>query len=276
MASQGILSKYPGNFNDPNGTMRRFYPNDDWIDQHTEFLFDFGKVACWPTQATPQQSDVIRNLVTGKPNFLVNRTTVSDIAFREGGIFLPGQTSNYLTATNAADFRLNATLENPDFVIIYWIKRETGFTTNNYQAFLSRGSSSATADQYEIIMRTGTGGLGFEARISNGVTGSSRSLAGDVVDTYLNKTAQLAMAVENGNLITFFNGVEVARTAFAKPYNAAIPGEGKMWIGAGAGGASLKALVKRFGLTKLIPGGKSAAQRVLDDFNWNKARLNPA
>ena len=269
MPQFGQYLKAPANFVGSSAPV--FNPNDTWIDDGTQFLFDFDRVACWPTQASPATGNTTaNNLVTGNPNATIAKND-SGTVFREKGIFLPGVSGNSIQIGSSTDFEL-VTLGNPDVLYIIWIKRETGFSTGSYQNFLGRGTNTVAAN-LEFQVGTISGGVGISGSFSNGtiVSQATGTTMNNTFNALLDTTAQIALAFEGGIAKIFINGVLSVGfpVTMSKPFNDInLP----IFIGAGLGGSVLKALIKRFGMTKL-GYGKTAAERVLDDWNTNHTRL---
>lgn len=258
-------------FDFTDNTLPVFNPNDPWIDNGTEFLFDGGRLKSWPSQAAPANGATIVNLVEGKPNAEVVKTA-SNIGFRENGFDFLGVGSNQIFTGAVDDFRL-PTMGNPDFLAIVWVKRETGFSTGNFQNILGRNAANTVPDVNEWRITTGSAGVGSAQNVIGNSPAQSYGLAisDALIAPLLNTTMQLGVSVEGTVLTVFLNGQPRGTSAFLKPYNT-VSGQ-RLISGNGIGGSPLKAILKRWGFTKLNQG-KTAAQRVLEDWNANQARLN--
>lgn len=247
-----------------------FNPNDGWIDNGTQFLFDFRRTTCWPSQADPAVGTTpILNLVTGAPNASIV-VPVSGATFRENGIYFNGA-NNVMNVGSATDFELD-TLGNPDVLYIIWIKRETGFSSAGYQNFMGRGANTVAANM-EFQMGGAASGLGLNESFSNGAVSASCAggVAGTLFNSLLDTTVQVCLAFESGYCKSFINGVaQLTPSVMSKPFNNI---NRAIEVGYGVGGPSLKAIIKRLGMTKL-GYGKTAAERVLDDWNSNHVALN--
>lgn len=261
--------KAPANF--IGSSAPYFNPNDAWIDDYTEFLFDARRSACWPSQAAPVHNDIVNNLVTGKAN-MICRVSGGGMLFREGGFDLTGVATNDILTLNTTDFQLYS-LGNPDFVSFVWVKRETGFSTTNYQNIIGRGSNTAAGNsEYQIAM--GIGGVVTVTSASNGsVVTYANSASSGVISALLNTTIQLAVAVEGGRVKNYLNGVLIATSSvdFVKPFNN-LTGQA-LRLGSGVGGPQFKGIIKRWGMTRL-GNGKTAAERVAEDWEANHVGLN--
>jgi hypothetical protein len=255
-----------------DNTLPVFNPNDPFVDSSSLFLYDGGYLQSWPSQAAPANGATITNLVPEGANAEVLKTA-NNIGFREGGFDFLGVAGNAIYTGPANAFRL-ADIDNPDCSGFAWIKRESGFSTGDYQAILGRNSANATAANNEWKIGTGPGGVGILISVTSVIggtpTGVTLLIPDSVLAPLLNTTILIAFAVENGKLKAYLNGVFYSEVAFTKPFHNT---SGQRIIsGNGNGGQPFKGILKRWGFTKL--SGVTFAKKMAEEWENNRVRLN--
>lgn len=248
-------------------TLPMFFANDSWIDEGTEFLFDFRRASCWPAQTDPAVgSTQLLNMVPNKAHGTITKTA-TNVTFREGGFAFAGVAGNFIQIGAIADFKL-INLGNPDVLYILWLKRETGFITGS-QTFLGRGISTAAAFS-EFRIGSDANGTSLSSSFSNGTTNAPAFASAAAVDALLNTTMQVGLAFEGGVPKLFVNGNLIQTgPALTKPFGDV---NAPIYSMQGNGGVAAKALVKRIAMTRLNQG-KTAAERLLQDWNNNHTAL---
>lgn len=196
-------------------TLPIFNPNDPLLVNGSKWLFDFARVACWPSQANPADNASINNLVAGAPSAVVR--TANGISFTNGGFAFPGQTNNFLNLGSSYSF---AGVTNPSFVVLLWMKTDSSLT-NSYQPIIGRGSSTniGNAQQVQYNIDSGVAG-GKRPRATASSTGSSIPVAIVTQDIAQDTTVnQIALVVEGTAVRIYLNNVlsHTAPTALDGP-----------------------------------------------------------
>lgn len=247
--------------------------NDSWVDNGTLFLFDFGKTACWPTQANPGDGAVFNNLVDGAPS-LTSKVTSSGITFLGGALKFGGVANNWLDlGDNYNIASLGATTPNVLYTI--WMKRETGFSAAHYQRVIGRATSVNSPDiQFNFSLGVSGINLTFQFQNAAGAISGYALPTGNngPLDTFI----QWGVAFEGGVVKVFKNGTLVASgtPTIAGPMNS-LTGQ-HMYVGGLGSGSSftpLKAVIARIGMTNLTTTGKTAQERITADYNANHLRI---
>lgn len=246
-------------------TLPIFNPDDEWKTPSTLMLYDFRRIKCYPSQlATPPNLTPIVNLVTGSPSGTLNVAT-SGFAFAAGVLKLTGVNNNYINY--GAGYDLPA-MGSPDFLITLWIRIHADRSTINTQSLIHKGATTATAAGYTFAA-TYDGALNaIRFTLSNGTTTLSSAA---VPYTEIDVWTKFGFAFETGKLKIFKNGElgGESATTITKPYNT--HANNMKSFGQDAWN-QFKGDVARIGFTKLDEG-KTAAQRVADDWNANRVSI---
>lgn len=191
--------------------------NDAMVSSRTMFLADAYYSECYPSRMNPPTGAKINDLKTKTPLHVLTET--GDVTFSEPGSFVfPTSNSNYFTIGTTSDFPLSPTV-GTGAVFISWIKR---FDNTNYGAGMvfQRGISAATASLFQFYLSVGPNSLVPAAAFSNGSSIIIASMSAPGSTSFASragKTDQLAMAIENGFVKLFYNGVldTTSSTSFA-------------------------------------------------------------
>lgn len=234
---------------------------DAWINSGTLALFDVADPYSFPLQAAPPTGTILKNLVDGGADAVVNG---AGLTFDSNGIGFPGGSSTFIGLGTGYDLSTSG-----GFLILAWYYQDAVPVTANSPLLFGRRSNSNLA----------------QAAIDfNGVTKIPRGSAGAGASppVYVNAPSanpdnsmtQIGVSWEgNGkNVFLWRNGAVAANFGPLTGPLSTIPTE---WQVGGTRGTtttnSFRGSVKRWAIENLTISGAKAADRVALDYALNKS-----